>query len=611
MNKNIKYKGKYRIASARLKNFDYASKGAYFITICTKNRVLTLGNIKNSQMSYSDQGKIVHDIWQKIPEQFAHVDIGDFVIMPNHIHGIIIINDVVETRFIASHKGGITKEKNPMLQQNLSTIIRWFKGRTTFKIRKNKLRFSWQARFHDRIIRDEAEWQSYNDYIQTNPLNWEKDEHYITTLHAIHQDAINRVSTGVDHDKIMGIVNITPDSFSDGGDFYSDNAETRSITSLAQAQKLINDSASIIDIGAQSTHPDAKIITTKQEWQRLAPLFPQITRLGVQVSVDTFRSEVAQKALENGAHIINDVTALRGDEKMIDVLRQSDCKVVLMYNRNNTLTAQRSEENFDPIIAVSDFFTERIQHCQANGIDPQRLILDPGAGFFLSSKPDVTFELLRRVPELIEQFSQPILLGVSRKSFLRNVSHPTDAKQRTAASAITEAIAINNGVSIIRTHDVAATQKVLNIFCTSAIHNPQSKIYLGLGSNLGDRAQYLTDALVKLSQHRQINVITSSNLYHSTAWGKTDQPDFVNIVIEIETSLAPDQLLTVCKQIENQLGRIKRQHWGPREIDIDILFWGDQTIAQEHLQIPHPYAYERDFVINPLREIAPTLEFWG
>jgi len=198
-----KYKNKYRIASARAQWWDYGWNGAYFITICTQNREHFFGEINDGKMVLSSVGVIADILWHEIPNHSKFVELGDFVVMPNHIHGILILDKPVgenannatnnatnvETRLIASLQptkqptkqpktGGFTGFKNPMLNDNVSRIIRWYKGRCSFEIRKIHADFAWQPRFHDHIIRDDAEYQRISDYIINNPANWKDDKFY-------------------------------------------------------------------------------------------------------------------------------------------------------------------------------------------------------------------------------------------------------------------------------------------------------------------------------------------------------------------------------------------------------------------------------------------------
>ena len=188
MNMNMnKFQHKYRIPPARAQWWDYANAGAYFITICTANREHFFGEIeKMNQLA-----KLAEKYWYEIPNQFNFIELGAFVVMPNHIHGILIINNTVETRLIASlqpinristpspqMQGGVTGLKNPMLHNNISRVVRWYKGRCTFEIRKIHADFAWQSLFHDHIIKNEESYQKIGDYIISNPENWANDKFF-------------------------------------------------------------------------------------------------------------------------------------------------------------------------------------------------------------------------------------------------------------------------------------------------------------------------------------------------------------------------------------------------------------------------------------------------
>jgi REP element-mobilizing transposase RayT len=217
-----KFQNKYRIPSARAQWWDYGNNAAYFVTICTAHKEHYFGEIQTEQMILSNIGTMTNDCWLEIPAHFPFVELDVFVIMPNHVHGIIVIdkneNDVtprantyhthhtcyarhVETRLIASLQtqsspqtqsppqsqqsaqtktktGGFAGNKNPMLNDNLSHILKWYKGRVTFESRQIHADFTWQARFHDHIIRNDAEYRRISDYIVNNPANWKDDKFY-------------------------------------------------------------------------------------------------------------------------------------------------------------------------------------------------------------------------------------------------------------------------------------------------------------------------------------------------------------------------------------------------------------------------------------------------
>jgi putative transposase len=186
-NNNIKFRGQYRTKSTRLPDYDYGQNGAYFVTICTEKREHFLGSIIEDKMLWSDIGIVVNNYWQQIPQQFSFVVLGEWVIMPNHMHGILVFDDHNNRRDaiyrvsgdrISKEFGGITKHKNPMLKQNLSSIIRWFKGKTTFEIRKTCPMFAWQTRFYEHVIRNEKDYNTVTEYIIFNPQNWKNDTNF-------------------------------------------------------------------------------------------------------------------------------------------------------------------------------------------------------------------------------------------------------------------------------------------------------------------------------------------------------------------------------------------------------------------------------------------------
>jgi putative transposase len=209
-----KFRNKYRVPSARLQNWDYGSNGAYFITICTKEMQHFFGEVVDEKMILNSVGTLAEECWIEILKQFPYVELGNFQIMPNHMHGILIIDKsvattTVETRFIASNLdgiiederiedyanssetrliasvppekngiGGFAGENNPMLADNISRIIRWYKGRCTFEIRKINPNFGWHSRFHDHIIRNSESFERIQNYIEENPAKWEEDKFY-------------------------------------------------------------------------------------------------------------------------------------------------------------------------------------------------------------------------------------------------------------------------------------------------------------------------------------------------------------------------------------------------------------------------------------------------
>jgi len=175
-----KYKGKYRVTTTRMQNWDYGWNAAYFVTICTQNRNHYFGEIADGKMQLSEIGEIANQFWKEIPNHFSYTKLDAFIIMPDHMHGIIIIDNGRGAINRAStdniNSGGITGNKNPMLNNNLSRIIRYYKGRVTFEARKIKPDFTWQSRFHDHIIKNDRAFRNISEYIMKNPMNWDQNK---------------------------------------------------------------------------------------------------------------------------------------------------------------------------------------------------------------------------------------------------------------------------------------------------------------------------------------------------------------------------------------------------------------------------------------------------
>jgi putative transposase len=194
-----KYQNKYRIPSARLPHWDYGSNGAYFITICTAQRTHFLGTVTNGILQLNALGTLAQQYWREIPQHFPYVQLANFVAMPNHTHGILMIDKSdavqaqliapppgdtpgVQTQLIASLPGGFAGQNNPLLNDNIPRVIRWYKGRCAFEIRKINPAFAWQPRYHDHIIRDAASFHRIQHYIANNPLLCEKDTFHGQTV---------------------------------------------------------------------------------------------------------------------------------------------------------------------------------------------------------------------------------------------------------------------------------------------------------------------------------------------------------------------------------------------------------------------------------------------
>ncbi len=246
---------------------------------------------------------------------------------------------------------------------------------------------------------------------------------------------------------IMGILNVTPDSFSDGGLFFDTDR------AVAHAIRMCEEGAGIIDIGGESTRPGAAAITASEERRRVVPTVEGLLARvpGCLVSIDTSKAEVARAALQSGAAIINDVTSLQGDAAMGQVAAETQAGVVLMHMQGTPLTMQREPFYHDVLGEVRTALRERMQAAQAQGIEARCLAFDPGIGFGKTFEHNLT--LLRRLPELrIDQ--RPLVVGVSRKSFLGKITGTASLPDRLWSTVALTALLRDRGARVFRVHDV-------------------------------------------------------------------------------------------------------------------------------------------------------------
>jgi dihydropteroate synthase len=251
---------------------------------------------------------------------------------------------------------------------------------------------------------------------------------------------------------VMGVLNVTPDSFSDGGQFAAPER------ALAQARLMIAEGADIIDIGAESTRPyGSEPISAEEELQRLQPVLPEIVALGIPVSIDSMKSAVVAWALHQGAAVANDVWGLQRDSGMAGLVAERGAPVIIMHNRDS------ADPAIDIMQDIADFFARSLDIAAKAGISPDKIVLDPGIGF--GKTPEQSMTALARLGEL-QSFGLPLLVGASRKRFISTVT-PSEPHQRLGGSIAAHLLAAQNGARIIRAHDVAETVQALRV--TAAI----------------------------------------------------------------------------------------------------------------------------------------------
>lgn len=262
--------------------------------------------------------------------------------------------------------------------------------------------------------------------------------------------------------RIMGIVNVTPDSFSDGGD-YADHA-----AAIARGESLAAAGADILDIGGESTRPGSAPVPIEEELRRVVPVIEALAKAGHCISVDTRHAAVMKAAVAAGARIINDVTALTGDPDAERVAAESGAAIVLMHMQGEPQTMQADPHYADPILDLIDYFAARLACLEALGVDRARISLDPGIGF--GKKDPHNLRILNELAAL-HGFGCPLTLGVSRKSFIGRLSRGEAPKERMPGSVAVATLGFAQGVQIVRVHDVAETFQARAMFQALAAAN--------------------------------------------------------------------------------------------------------------------------------------------
>lgn len=268
---------------------------------------------------------------------------------------------------------------------------------------------------------------------------------------------------------VMGILNVTPDSFSDGGRYAAPGA------ALHRAWELVNDGADLLDLGGESTRPGAESVEAEVEIARTIPIIQTLVRdeFPIPISIDTSKAEVAEAALQAGACIVNDVTALRGDDRMREIVRCHDAALVLMHMRGTPRTMQDNPNYGDVVGEVGDFLDERIGYAIAGGIARERLIADPGIGF--GKLLDHNLTLLARLDELSTRLGVPLLIGPSRKRFIGELLDGAEVEKRLEGTLAAVAVAASRGVEVVRVHDVRETVRFLRVWRSIETEHAASK----------------------------------------------------------------------------------------------------------------------------------------
>jgi dihydropteroate synthase len=263
----------------------------------------------------------------------------------------------------------------------------------------------------------------------------------------------DRVLSTADRTLIMGVVNVTPDSFSDGGLFLGAQR------AIEHGQRLFGDGADLVDVGGESSRPGADPVSAAEEIRRVVPVIAALAKAGVPVSVDTSKPEVAAAALEVGALVVNDITAF-GDPAMAPLVAAAGCGAVLMHMQGTPQTMQEDPTYVDVATEVCDFLTNRARLAEEAGVDRRHICIDPGIGFGKAQHHNL--QLLAHLDQLVAT-GYPVLVGTSRKSFLGQILDEPDPTGRDVATAATVAIAATRGAAVVRVHNVEMTRQAVLI----------------------------------------------------------------------------------------------------------------------------------------------------
>ena len=399
---------------------------------------------------------------------------------------------------------------------------------------------------------------------------------------------------------VMGILNITPDSFSDGGLYLDADA------AVEHALAMVDAGAVIIDVGGESTRPGSDPVDPAEEWERIGAVIAALAERELCVSVDTRHAEVASRALAAGASIVNDVSGFR-DPAMVQVVAKSGCGCVVMHMAGEPKTMQDNPVYDDVVAEVRDYLRDAAAALEEAGVDHSRICIDPGPGF--GKTPKQTIELMRNLHELVH-LGYPVMVAASRKSYVGYAYGVEEPHERDVASAAEALLACELGASVVRTHNVPLT--------AAALGDLRPAVVLGLGSNVALVAEPGEETEAKIAQINlavgqlcalpDTQIIDMAPFYESEPAYYTDQDAFVNTVVLLRTGLPPKELLGYLHGIENSLGRVRTVENGPRTLDLDIVDYQMYVASDDELTLPHPRAVERDFVVRPLLDILPGYE---
>ena len=407
---------------------------------------------------------------------------------------------------------------------------------------------------------------------------------------------------------VMGILNLTPDSFSDGGSYASEDE------AIAYAKQMVADGAQIIDVGGESTRPGAESVPADIELGRVISVVTALAAEGICVSIDTRHALVAKACVDAGASIVNDVTGFT-DPMMLAVAKACDCGLVVMYSGNHFAgerlgtaslhdMVEAGPYRHDCVVISKEWLLRKTTQMESAGIAHDRICIDPGPGF--GKDIHETINVVRNFHEF-RRLGYPVMAALSRKTYIGYAYHIPDPKERDTASAAEALMACELGATVLRVHNVPVTMaalKDLRPYCVLSL-GCNVPLVASEGEEREGKIAQLNFAIGELCQLPDTQVIDIASFYESEPAYYLDQDRFVNTIVVLRTGIPPKELLDYLHVIENNLGRVREIPNGPRTCDIDIVDYQMYVCQSDVLTLPHPRAVERDFVVAPLEEVLP------
>lgn len=414
---------------------------------------------------------------------------------------------------------------------------------------------------------------------------------------------------------VMGILNVTPDSFSDGGLHADADAAVEFALQMAQA------GADIIDVGGESTRPGAEAVAVEEEKARVLPVVRELAARGICVSIDTYHPEVASACIEAGASIINDISGF-SSQGMVDLAAGCEAGVIPMHMAGEPKNMQADPRYDDAVSEIAEYLLAKARMLEDAGVCRDRICIDPGPGF--GKNVCHNLELMAGTQRLAS-LGYPLMAAFSRKRTLGAITGVEVARERVSSSAAAAMLAYIGGARIFRVHDVAETVEALQVFSNAAYAAasqeasgnlatllPGKRAFVALGSNMpteeGDPVATLVAATHRLDEMPGVRVIASSSIYQSEPAYYDDQDLFANSVAWVQTELEPMALLETLWAIEQEFHRERKIANGPRTLDLDVIDYEGVTSDDPVLILPHPRVMERDFTVTPILELIDEME---